>query len=170
MRRYIPLLLIVFIYLLIGAMYIQLTPFWQAPDEPAHYNYVRQLAAGSLPVMEAGDYDQDYLNEVVFESAFAPGYTIDSITYEDWQPPLYYMLQTPLYIASNGSLITMRVLSLLLGAGTVILAYVIALRIAPGEHWLALTTAVFVAFLPQHMAMMASVNNDALAEFLIAAI
>ena len=170
MRRHIPLLVIVLIYLLIGAMYVQLTPSWQAPDEPAHYNYVRQLAAGSLPVMEPGDYDQDYLNEVVFEAAFAPGYTIDSITYEDWQPPLYYLLQTPVHIASDGSLTTMRMLSLLLGAGTVILAYAIALRIAPEEHWLALTVAVFVAFLPQHMAMMASVNNDSLAELLIAAI
>ena len=170
MRRHIPLLLIVLIYLLIGALYVQLTPAWQAPDEPAHYNYVRQLAAGNLPVMEPGDYDQDYLNEVVFESAFAPSYTIDSITYEDWQPPLYYLLQTPVYAASNGSLTAMRMLSLLLGAGTVILAYAIALRIAPEEHWLALTVAVFVAFLPQHMAMMASINNDSLAELLIAAV
>ena len=88
MRRHIPLLLIVLIYLLIGAMYVQLTPAWQAPDEPAHYNYVRQLAAGNLPVMEPGDYDQDYLNEFVFEYAFAPSYTKDSITYEDRQPPL----------------------------------------------------------------------------------
>jgi 4-amino-4-deoxy-L-arabinose transferase-like glycosyltransferase len=170
MRRHIPLLLIVTTYLFIGALYVRLTPAWQAPDEPAHYNYVRQLAAGNLPVMEPGDYDQAYINEVVFESAFAPGYAIEPISYEDWQPPLYYLLQTPVYELSGGSLTAMRLLSLLMGAGTVILAYAIALRIAPEELWLALTAAVFVAFLPQHMAMMASMNNDALAELLIAAI
>lgn len=169
MRRHIPFLLIILIYLLIGTAYIQCTPAWQAPDEPAHYNYVRQLAQGQLPVMEAGDYDQAYINELVFESGFAPGYTIDTITYEDWQPPLYYLLQTPVYIATGGSLAAMRALSLLLGAGVIVMAYMIALRIAPEELWLALTVAVFVAFVPQHIAMMASVNNDTLSEFLIAA-
>ncbi len=169
MRRHIPLLLIVILYLTIGTLYVFLTPAWQAPDEPAHYNYVRQLAAGSMPVMEPGDYDQEYIEEVVFESAFDPGYAIEPISYEDWQPPLYYLLQTPLYAASSGSLTSMRLLSLLMGAATIILAYAITLRIAPAELWLAQTAAVFVAFLPQHVAMMASMNNDALAELLIAA-
>ena len=169
MHRHIPLLLIILVYLFIGSLYVTQTPPWQAPDEPAHYNYVRQLAGGNLPVMEPGDYDQEYINEIVFEEAFAPGYSIDSITYEDWQPPLYYLIQTPVFAASEGSFTTMRLLSLLLGAGTIILAYAIALRIAPTEPWLALTAAIFVAFLPQHMAMMTSINNDVLAELLIAA-
>jgi 4-amino-4-deoxy-L-arabinose transferase-like glycosyltransferase len=169
MRRHIPLLPIVLVYLLIGSLYVYLTPAWQAPDEPAHFNYVRQLAAGSLPIMEPGDYDQAYINEIVFEEAFAPGYSIEPLSYEDWQPPLYYLLQTPLFVAGGGSLTTMRMFSLLLSAGTVVLAYAIALRIAPTEQWLALTAAIFVAFLPQHMAMMTSINNDVLAELLIAA-
>ena len=125
---------------------------------------------GSLPVIEAGDYDQAYLIEVVFESGFAPHYDLDVIEYEDWQPPLYYLLQTPGYLLSSGSLTVMRLFSLLLGAGVIILAYAIVLRLAPEEYWLALTTAVFVAFLPQHIAILASANNDALAELLIAAI
>ena len=170
MRAHWPLLLILAVYLFLGTLYALLTPPWQAPDEPAHYNYVRQLAAGHLPVMEPGDYDQDYLNEVVFESAFAPGYDLSVIEYEDWQPPLYYLLQTPAYAAGGGSLWALRLVSLWLGAGVIILAYAIVLRIAPGEQWLAQTTAVFVAFLPQHLALLASANNDALAELIIAAI
>jgi 4-amino-4-deoxy-L-arabinose transferase-like glycosyltransferase len=170
MRKHAFLFLIVLIYLGIGALYVINTPAWQAPDEPAHYNYVRQLAAGRLPVIEAGDYDQEYLTEVVFVSGFAPQYPLDVIEYEDWQPPLYYLLQTPGYKLSNGSLLIMRLFSLLLGAGIIILAYAIVLRLAPEEHWLALTTAVFVAFLPQHIAILASANNDALAELIIAAI
>ena len=170
MRKHILLIPIILIYLLIGVLFVFYTPAWQAPDEPAHYNYIRQLAAGRLPVIEAGDYDQDYLMEVVFISAFAPQYSLESIEYEDWQPPLYYLLQTPNYLVSGGSLTAMRLFSLVLGSGVVILAYALVYRLAPEEQWLALTTAVFVAFLPQHMAMISSANNDALAELLLAAI
>jgi len=170
MRKHLSLLLIILIYLGIGTQYIINTPAWQTPDEPAHYNYVRQLTNGHLPVIEAGDYDQEYLIEVVFESSFAPQYPLDDIEYEDWQPPLYYLVQTPGYIISSGSLLFMRFVSLILGAGIIILAYAIVLRLAPKEHWLALTTAIFIAFLPQHMAILASVNNDALAELILAAI
>ncbi|MDX1415444.1 MAG: DUF2142 domain-containing protein [Candidatus Promineifilaceae bacterium] len=170
MRRHVILILIVLIYLGIGTLYVIFTPSWQAPDEPAHYNYVSQLAEGQLPVIEAGDYDQAYINEVVFESRFAPHYPLSEIEYEDWQPPLYYLLQTPGYLLSSASLTAMRFVSLLLGAGVIVLAYAIVRRLAPREDWLILTTAIIVAFIPQHIAMLASVNNDALAEFLIASI
>ena len=56
------------------------TPFTRRigrhPDEPAHYNYIRQLVAGSLPVMEAGDYDQAYQNAVI-GSRFDPSYSVE---------------------------------------------------------------------------------------------
>ncbi len=170
MRKHAFLILIILIYLGVGTLYVINTPAWQAPDEPAHYNYVRQLAAGRLPVIEPGDYDQAYLNEVVFISSFAPQYSIEPIEYEDWQPPLYYLLQTPLFLLSSGSITALRLFSLILGAGVIILAYATVLRLAPEEPWLSMTTAVFLAFLPQHMAILASINNDALAELIIAAI
>ncbi len=170
MRKHWPLALILVIYLFLGVLYAVYTPDWQTPDEPAHYNYVRQLAAGEFPVIEPGDYNQAYLTEVVFESAFAPQYDLSIIEYEDWQPPLYYLLQTPVYVLTGGSLAAMRLFSLLLSMGVIVLAYAAAARLLPGERWLALTTAVFVAFIPQHIAMMAAVNNDSLAELIIAAI
>ena len=46
MRKQAPILLILLIYLLLGWLYAAYTPDWQAPDEPAHYNYVKQLANG----------------------------------------------------------------------------------------------------------------------------
>jgi 4-amino-4-deoxy-L-arabinose transferase-like glycosyltransferase len=61
-------------------------------------------------------------------------------------------------------------LSVLLGAGVVFLAFLIARQVFPDKEWLWLTTAAFVAFLPQHVAMLAAVNNDSLAELLIAGI
>lgn len=169
MHKFYPMLVIVTIYVLVGALYARQTPAWQAPDEPAHYNYVRQLADGRLPVMALGDYDEAYRHEVI-SARFDPRYDLSTITYEDWQPPLYYLLQTPVYWLTGGSLFAMRLVSVLLGAGVVILAYGAARLLFPRQPWVAWTTAVFVAFLPQHVAIMASVNNDALAELLIAAI
>lgn len=169
MRKMIPLLIILITYLIVGTLYARQTPAWQSPDEPAHYNYVRQLADGRLPVMELGDYDEVYRHEVV-SSRFAPPVDITPLTYEDWQPPLYYLLQTPVYLLMGGSLIALRLVSLLLGAGVVTLAYMAARLLLPEQEWVAGGTAVLVAFTPQHLAMMASANNDALAELLIAAI
>lgn len=160
---------ILLVYLFVGTLYAAYTPAWQAPDEPAHYNYVRQLAAGELPVIETGDYDQKYI-ETIVGSRFDPQYSVSPLTYEDWQPPLYYLLQTPVYWLSGGSLLALRLFSMLLGAGVVVLAYGVARRVFPEQRWVAATTAVFVAFLPQHLTMLASVNNDSLAELLIGGI
>ena len=169
MGRYAPLALLLLAYFFVAGLFAINTPDWQAPDEPAHYNYVRQLADGRLPIIEAGDYDQDY-QSLVISSRFDPKYTVDTFQYEDYQPPLYYFLQTPVFWLSGGLLHPMRLLSVVLGAGVVILAYFITRKVLPGRQWLALTAAAFVAFLPQHVAMLAAVNNDSLAELLIAAI
>jgi 4-amino-4-deoxy-L-arabinose transferase-like glycosyltransferase len=171
MRRleFILVSLLLLAYLLMGTLFVVRTPAWQAPDEPAHYNYVRQLAEGTLPVIEPGDWDQDYLGAVV-GSRFDPAYNVSIITYEDWQPPLYYLLQTPVYQVTGGSLAVMRLFSVLLGGGVVVLGYLVARRVFGDRIWPSLAAAVFIAFLPQHLAMLSSVNNDSLAELIIAAI
>ncbi|MBP7591282.1 MAG: DUF2142 domain-containing protein [Chloroflexi bacterium] len=170
MRQHAPFTIILLLYLAVGALYAIYTPDWQTPDEPAHYNYVRQLADGRFPIMQPGDYDQEFIMRVVFAGPpFPPEVSLEPMSYEDWQPPLYYLLQTPAFWLSGGSLTVMRLVSLLLGAGVVAFAYGLAWRLFRAQ-WLALTTAVFVAFLPQHLAIMASANNDALAELIIAAI
>ena len=167
MQKRWPLLLILACYLLVGILFAAQVPDWQAPDEPAHYNYVRQLANGRLPIIAPGDYDQAYLDEIR-EARFAPEYSVDDIEYEDWQPPLYYLLLTPIFSLTNGALLPLRLASVLIGAGVIWLAYRIARLLFPEAEWVAWSTAVFVAFIPQHVAMLASVNNDSLSEFLIA--
>ena len=131
------LILIVALYLLIGGLYAVYTPAWQAPDEPAHYNYVRYLAEnGRFPVLHHGDYPHAYLEQIK-AARFPPEMPIDPIRYEFWQPPLYYMLATPFYRLFDGALVPLRLLSLVLGAGVVALAYAIALAIRPGDTTLA---------------------------------
>ena len=158
--------LIVVTYLFVGTLYAVETPDWQVPDEPAHYNYIRQLAHGHLPILESGDYDQDYLGRLTNER-FPSELPIASVEYEDWQPPLYYLLATPIYLVFDGALTPLRLFSVFLGAGVVLLAYAVAAAVFPDRPLIALGTAAFVAFLPQHVAMMAGVNNDSLTELLI---
>ncbi len=168
MRRHAPFLLLLLAYLAVATLFALYTPAWQAPDEPAHANYIRQLAAGRWPVIEPGDYDQAYQGRVI-SSRFDPDFSVASFTYEDHQPPLYYLLQVPAYRLSDGDLRILRLVSVALGAGVVALAYAIGRRLFAGLPWLALAVPAFVAFLPQHVAILASVNNDSLAELLIAA-
>ncbi len=169
MRRYLPITVLLLAFLLIAGLYAIYTPDWQAPDEPAHYNYISQLAKGSFPVIEAGDYDQAY-QSLVISSKFDPQYSVEPFEYEDYQPPLYYLVQTPIYWLSGGLLTALRLTSVFIGAGVVLFAYLIGRQLFPGREWLALAAAAFVAFLPQHVAMLAAINNDSLAELIIAAI
>ncbi|MGH2537260.1 MAG: DUF2142 domain-containing protein [Candidatus Promineifilaceae bacterium] len=169
MSRHWPLAAILVVYLLVAGLYALLTPPWQTPDEPAHYNYIRQLAEGEWPVIRPGDYDQAYQQQVL-DSEFDPRFSVASFEYEDYQPPLYYLLLTPLFRAAGGDLTALRLGSVVLGAGVVVFAYAIGRRLFAGRPWPAAGAAAFVAFLPQHVAMLAAVNNDSLAELLIAAI
>ncbi|MGQ0600560.1 MAG: hypothetical protein ACT4QE_02545, partial [Anaerolineales bacterium] len=77
---------IVTAYLVIGALYATRTPAWQVPDEPAHYNVIRQIAqTGALPQLEPGDYDQQYLERLTAER-FPTGLPLDRVQYQDYQP------------------------------------------------------------------------------------
>ncbi len=161
---------ILLVYLLLGAAFAVLTPAWQAPDEPAHYNYVRYVAeTGIFPVLHMGDYPHAYMEQIK-AAGFPPGMPIDTIRYEFHQPPLYYVLAAPVYTLAGGNLTAVRLFSVLLGAGIVLLAYGIAQRIFPARPALALGAAAFVAFLPQHLATVSQVGNDVLAELLFAAV
>ncbi len=154
-------------YAAIGSLYAALTPDWQVPDEPAHYNYVRALATGrSLPVLEPGDYDHEYLQRLTSE-AFPPELSIKPLEYEDHQPPLYYLLATPIYLLFDGALLPLRLLSVALGAGLLVVAFGTVRTIFPDRPRLALVTTSFVAFIPQHVAMTAGVNNDSLAGLVV---
>jgi 4-amino-4-deoxy-L-arabinose transferase-like glycosyltransferase len=155
-------------YGILAVLYATQTPAWQIPDEPAHYNYVRQIAAdGCCPTMAPGDWDAAYQGQIV-SSGFDPQYLdrLDAVQYEDHQPPLFYLLAAPIYRAADGSLTAIRLLSAVLGLGVILSAYAIA-RTITGSGPVALGTAAFVAFVPQHVAILAGAGNDSLAELIV---
>ncbi|MCK6580718.1 MAG: glycosyltransferase family 39 protein [Anaerolineae bacterium] len=160
---------IVIVYLLLAAGYALRVPAWLAPDEPAHYHYIAQVAdSGCCPVIEAGDWDQAYLSALT-AADFAPALLdrFDAIQYEDHQPPLYYLLASPVFRLTGGSLAALRLFTALIGAGVVIAAYAVGRALLPDQPQIALGAAALVAFVPQHVHILASVNNDALAELVI---
>jgi 4-amino-4-deoxy-L-arabinose transferase-like glycosyltransferase len=82
-------------------------------------------------------------------------------------PPLYYLLMTPIYWATEGASpaaqqFAMRAAAIPLGMITVILAYLLVGVLFPGEAFLAITVPAFVAFQPQVSYEAAMVNNDIL--------
>ena len=185
------LLLILLVYFALASLFALKTPPWQNPDEPAHYNYVAYVATEwRLPVLAMGDYDGAYLQRLKAER-FPPDLSIESVRYEFHQPPLYYLLAAPAFLLSGGrgplleqqsvsqeksedavrnarALLAVRLFSVALGAGVVLLVFLCARTVLPAAPYIALGAAAFAAFLPMHVAVMASVNNDALAELVIA--
>jgi len=162
------LIAIILAYLIIGTLFAVYTPAWQAPDEPAHYNYIRYLAEQKrLPILQYGDYPHNYLRAIV-SSGFPSALSIDPIRYEFHQPPLYYLLAVPMFWSFDGALLPLRLLSVMLGAGLVYVAFRVAWAACPAQPLVALGTAALVAFVPMHTAMTAAVNNDTLAELLLA--
>ena len=157
---------IIVAYLVAGVQYARLTPPWQAPDEPAHFNYVKYVAEhGSLPVLQEGDFPAAYLARFT-DPHNTPRMSIDPIRYESWQPPLYYLMAAVVYrlAPAQGQLLALRLLSVVVGALTIYVAYRAVAALAPGRTWLALGTAAFVAAVPMHVATTAAVSNDTLAE------
>jgi hypothetical protein len=164
------------VYLIVGCLHAALVPTGQtgyqnAPDEAAHVNYVRILRTGRLPAKND-------------EVRRAPGFAVpdhggreggrlpaknDEVrrdglsTYEWHQPPLYYAIEA---IVSGGGIRAMRFLSLLMGAGCIVLIYRLALLLLPEDPEVALLASAVAALTPGHIAITSTVNNDVLLELL----
>jgi len=175
MRLRFAVYVMVWLYLALAMLYALNTPRWQVPDEPAHYNYIRTIAEqAAFPVLQFGDYDQQYLDTIKARH-FPADMSIDAIRYESHQPPLYYLLAAPLYkmaehATTDSRLIGLRFFSSLLGTLLLALVFRIAYEIFPTEPFITVFATAFAAFVPQHLAMMGGVDNDALAEVVLAGI
>ncbi|MBI5033469.1 MAG: hypothetical protein HZB51_23350 [Chloroflexi bacterium] len=76
------LILIYCIYCLLATMYAVLVPPWEAPDEPAHYRYVSELASRWRPAVNSG---------IRQKASFAKDYDFISSNYEWTYPALGYV-------------------------------------------------------------------------------
>jgi len=163
------LLFILTAFVISAFSYAVYTPDWQAPDEPAHYNYIANIAnRRSLPVLLIGDYNQ-FLIQKMLDSRFETPAPVSALRYESHQPPLYYLLATPIYWVSDGSLFALRIFSIFIGLCSIILLYLCLELVFPKKTMIVVGATAFAALLPMHVALAAAVTNDGLAEMLILA-
>lgn len=144
------LITLIAIQFLLGLVYWYCTPFGASPDEGPHGKYIQALVdTHSFPVFDVND----------------------RVNYESHQPPLYYVLGVPFYLAGRAAGLpdpasAARLLSLILGAASVLVIYLALARLLPNAKYLALAAAGFAGLLPTHVMMSSSVGNDGLTELL----
>ncbi len=164
------LLLIILAYTAVATNFAVQTPAWQAPDEPAHYNYIAHLATErTLPVLRVGDYDQKYRDHLLRKN-FPAELSVAELRYESYQPPLYYLAGAVVYALSDGNLIALRLFGVVLGIGIILLSYYSLSLVFPDKPLVTLGATAFTAFLPMHVAVTASVTNDTFSELLLLAV
>lgn len=162
-----------------GIVYLLVIPPWQSPDETSHFAYVRFVTQNHcLPAFGRIPVDGEIVDSMsrsgfwqLRYQALGPPAVADSteLRVASKHPPLYYLLGTLLLMpledeAILGQLYVLRLASVLMAALTVLVAVRTVKMMVPDDPVLPLAVGSFIAFLPMHSFMSASVNNDNLAE------
>lgn len=182
--------------LLIGTAWALLIPPFQVPDETSHVAYVEYLrTSGDLPQNDSSLPPYSEEENAVLGALGAPrviGRPLERVntsreqeavlrsvesqrfaeptanaTTASANPPLYYLLQTPLALTgSHGSLLTrvvlMRLLSVLMFAGTVGFVYLFARELIPSNPWAWTAAGLAACFQPLLGFISSGVNADGL--------
>lgn len=186
------LILILLIYLSLGIAYSVTVPLAESPDELDHFHFVQYLLHNrALPVMQPHAAANDtmeanqpplyyLLNTAVLLPAFSeietavfPQNSCYSFAWQDVGRQHFYRHDSAEQFPYKGVYLAFhlaRFLSVLMGAGTIMLAYSMGWLISGGRQTTALLAASLLAFNPQFIFINASVNNDVLTALLGAAI
>ena len=181
--------LILAAFIVLGITYSLVTPIFESPDEIYHYFFIKHLADGKgLPAQNPeapGLWEQEGSQPPLYYliGALATFWS-DTSDAEDllWRNP-QANIGTPLDPGNKNVIVhtqrerfpfrgttlavhLIRLLSVLLGAGTVFLTYHLALEVFPNHEHLAVGAAAVNAFIPQFLFISGSVNNDNLVSFL----
>src|SRR5579859_3059961 len=165
------LTLVAYVALALG--YATLTPIWENPDEPAHYNYVAFVAeTGGLPTLQPGDWDSALLDRLK-NGRLQPGDSVGSIRYEAWQPPLFYLAAAPLFRLGPVDdpavqVFRLRAFDIVIGALTLGIAFLTARALFPPH--LAAAVPIAIVGIPMFTAVSAAISADPLANLLSASL
>ena len=173
------LLLILFLALAHGLVYVFLVPPWQHYDEPNHFEYV-WLAANLDQLPQPGDYSPK-LSRQVLKSMVASGFydhmastpivgpPENKVRIPGYgqlsEPPLYYLFASlPLRLLQSrgiyAQLIAARFVSLAFYLVTVLCAWGIARELTTAGHPLRWVLPLTLVMLPGFSDLMTAVNND----------
>jgi hypothetical protein len=112
-------------------------------------------------------HDPQWADNPVHAVVLSGKYYPSGFQYAANHPPLYYMLMTPIYLATKhltpeGQQYWLRAASIPFGVMTVLLAYLLVSTMFPGDPFLRITVPAFVAFQTQISYEAAMLNNDIL--------
>jgi hypothetical protein len=162
-----------------GLIYVLLIPPWQTPDEPSHFGYVRfVMHTHGLAAPQGAPVDPQITASMVHFEFWRLRYHASEPSSSDLlnepritsgHPPLYYLLAALVLSPLRDQdvilqLYAIRLCSVLMAASTVLVAFRTVKLLFPDDPVLPLAVAAFIALLPMHAFMSASVNNDNLAE------
>lgn len=170
------------LFLLRGALYLIVTPPWQAPDEPTSFELLLTMEARGR-LVSIKDMDLGIQKEIIASmerthywemGGYGPrprastatfAYVFQCCTTQLHRPPLYHLLLMPAAQLTQGwpveqRLIALRAVTLLLGAITVAVATIIGMDFARFYPALPLIFPALVAFHPQFTYSNATFNGD----------
>jgi 4-amino-4-deoxy-L-arabinose transferase-like glycosyltransferase len=190
------LITILVAYVLLATTYGLATPAWEAPDEPAHYLYAQHLVLHSSlpppgppmpkPFYSGGFVTSSYewFQPPLYYALLAPQLALVDRLKPRSLPQGFpavnpeFPAEVNLFEASPApslrerlsppALRAARLFSVLLGLGTLLAIYRLALLVAPGDQVVALTATGLAAFIPQFTFMGGYVTNDNLANLMSA--
>jgi 4-amino-4-deoxy-L-arabinose transferase-like glycosyltransferase len=178
-----PLALLLIIFVLLGTVYSIVTPLFEASDELWHYPFIKRLADGEgLPVLDPanpGPWRQEAGQPPLYYALGALAtFWIDTgdINEVRWINPhadigipqpdgnVNMVVHGPrAAFPWQGTALAMhivRLLSVLMGAGTVALTYFTTCEVLPGRRHIALAAAALTAFTPMFLFISSVINND----------
>jgi len=182
-RQHWAIALILTGFLVLGTVYSVVTPLFEASDELWHYPFVKHLAdGGGLPVQDPR-IEQPWRQEgsqppLYYALGAIATFWIDTsdLTEVRWLNPhadigvetadgnlnmvVHSERERFPYQGTALAVHIVRLLSVLMGAGTVLCTYLIALEVFPEQKTLAAGAAAFNAFVPMFLFISGSVNND----------
>ncbi|MBC8263389.1 MAG: glycosyltransferase family 39 protein, partial [Anaerolineales bacterium] len=188
-KQHCGIVLILAAFFALGITYSVITPLFEAPDELQHYARIKRLAEamGLIqldPIVSQLAHQQRYQQPLYHLVGALATFWDDA---GDMPQLLWFNPHADIGVAKadgNVNLLihtseerfpyrgtslgvhALRFLSVLMGTGTVLITYLIALEIFPQRQYLALGAAAVNAFIPQFLFISGAVNNDNLVTIL----
>ena len=185
-RRVIIIGSILLLALLRGGLYASYLPPWGLIDEQQHVHYIQYLGEHwSIPVV-----GKTYLSPEIAESVLqtrrhemfhwpSPASAnpddlgLEGQSYEGYQPPLFYLLFTPLYKILPGDILIkvygLRWAIVVLSLLTVWITYQIGRDLFPQDDAMPVVICFLLVMIPERTISVSRVNNDVLLEVLATA-
>ncbi|MEM7030020.1 MAG: phospholipid carrier-dependent glycosyltransferase [Chloroflexota bacterium] len=180
-RKHLPIIVLVTLFLGLSTYYNIVTPLWEAPDEPSHFNTIKYIVDNQTVAGPITQYKTSWhhppLYYIISAIVISP---IEMSDYIEWRRPnpksfiidqtnpvdgppnfqIHHVREQWPYQDLPLAVHVARGLNAIFGAITVIATYTLSRKIFPEQRWFALGTASIVAFNPEFLFFSGSVNNE----------